>query len=87
MTQSTERRVVDIVDRLDQQDEVLRQVHKMTVEHLAMHKVTDPALLELIDILRGAKILKKGIVAFVIAGSSLWAFIEYVWTHIKFIRT
>lgn len=80
------RRSVDIAERLDQQDIILGQVHQMIIEHNATHKVTDPALLELIDILRGAKLLKRLAIALAGLLGASWAFVEFIWNHVKIIK-
>lgn len=87
MTDSTpHRRETDVTQRLDKQDIVLEDLRVMLVEHKLAHTLTDPALLELIDVLKGAKLLQR--VAFVLAAmiGAAWAFFVFVWEHVRLVK-
>jgi hypothetical protein len=86
MTDAPQRRDSDVTHRLDKQDAVLEDLRTMLVEHKTMHSVTDPALLELINILRGAKFLKQFVIWTAAAIGGLYAFASTAWDHIKFIK-
>ena len=70
------------MDRLDKQDLLLTSLHDMTIKHAAQHEITDPALYELVAILRGAKLLKQVAITMVSIVGSAWAFMEFVWKHV-----
>lgn len=80
------RRDTDVTQRLDAQDLVLGELRAMMLEHKITHTITDPAVLELVDILKGAKLLKR--LAIVIASivGGVWAFFAYVWEHFHFTK-
>lgn len=84
--ESPQRRETDMLSRLDQQDKVLDELHNMMIEHRASHAHTDPAVDELVNILKGMKMMKQ--LALVLASivGSAWAFFTFVWDHIHFTK-
>lgn len=72
--------------RFDQQDKVLREILDGMAEHREYHKLTDPGVSEMVDILKGAKAVKVVIAWFVgtvAAGAAVWAWIV---DHVKVIK-
>lgn len=86
MNDQPERRKSDVSQRLDKQDEVLEELRQILLEHAQHHQTTDPAVLELVDILRGMKFLRQ--IAFWLASvvGALYAFFSFVWDHVKFVK-
>lgn len=72
--------------RFDQQDNVLREILDGMAEHREYHKLTDPGVSEMVDILKGAKAVKVVVAWFVgvvAVGFSAWAWIV---DHVKVIK-
>lgn len=84
--ENPQRRSSDLSVRIAHQEHLLEELRVMLVEHQTLHKITDPAVLELVEILRGMKLLKH--IALVLASivGSLWAFFTFIWDHVKFIK-
>ena len=79
--------------RFDQQDEVLReqndvlrQIRDDLVAHREYHRLTDPGVAEMVDVLKGAKAVKK-ILAFIVGivatCAAAWAWMV---DHVKVIK-
>lgn len=76
----------ETVRRFDQQDEVLREILDGMAAHREYHKLTDPGVAEMVDILKGAKAVKvvlAWIVGTVAAGAAAWA---WAVDHIKVMK-
>lgn len=84
MPETPQRRESDLAVRIAHQEQVLEELKMMMVEHQALHKVTDPAVLELVDVLRGARFLKQIAIAVASIVGAAWAFFTFVWEHVKF---
>jgi len=80
------RRETDVTQRLDKQDAVLEEMRVMMIEHRLSHAQTDPALLELIDVLKGAKLLQRVAFMLVAAVGAAWAFFVFIWDHVRLIK-
>jgi hypothetical protein len=72
----------EVFERLEKQDTILQNLYEMSVKHNAQHTLTDPALYELVAILRGAKLLKQVAMTIAAIVGGGWAFVEFVWKHI-----
>lgn len=76
----------EITRRFDAQDKVLREILDGMAEHREYHKLTDPGVSEMVDILKGAKAVKVVIAWFVgtvAVGAGAWAWIV---DHVKVIK-
>lgn len=72
--------------RFDAQDEVLNEIREGMAAHREYHKLTDPGVSEMVDILKGAKAVKVVIAWFVgvlAAGVGLWTWLV---DHVKVIK-
>lgn len=84
MPETPQRRESDLAVRIAHQEQMLEELRIMIAEHQVMHKLTDPAMLELVEIMRGAKLLKQIAIAIASIVGGIWAFITFVWDHVKF---
>lgn len=73
----------NLKERLDNQDEMLRQILTKMAEHRKEHEIVDPSILEVVDILKGIKFLKTTTIVLASVSGFLWA--AWVWAkdHIK----
>lgn len=81
-----QRRETDIANHLDEQDKLLRELRDMHLAHVRQHAETDPAIKELVDLLKGAKLLKSAAIFLATVIGGLWAFFAFVWDHITFAK-
>ena len=80
----TEHRQTDnLKDRLDTQDELLREILTRMSAHKKEHEIVDPSLLELVNILKGMKFMKAATLLLASFVGSLW--VAWLWAkdHIK----
>lgn len=76
----------EIARRLDKQDDMLTQILKGMAEHSEYHKLTDPGVSEVIDILKGAKgakIFMSWLTGMAVSAAALWAWIG---DHIRLMK-
>lgn len=76
----------EMSQRLDKQDEMLKKILTGMAEHSEYHKLTDPGVSEVIDILKGAKGAKVALswlAGIGIAGASLLAWIS---DHVRLLK-
>lgn len=76
----------EITRRLDNQDRMLAEILNGMAEHREYHKLTDPGVSEVIDILKGAKGAKtvlSWLAAFAVSGAGVWAWLT---DHIRFLK-
>lgn len=72
----------EILRRLDKQDETLGEILKGMAEHREYHKLTDPGVTEVVDMLKGAKAVKVVVswaVGLTATGAAAWTwFVEHI---------
>ena len=76
----------EIGRRLDKQDEMLGKILNGMAEHSEYHKLTDPGVTEVIDILKGAKgakVVLSWLAALAVGGAGLWAWLT---DHIRLLK-
>lgn len=76
----------EISRRFDQQDAVLKEIQESMAAHQEYHRLTDPGVSEMVDILKGAKAVKIVIAWFV--GTVAVATTVWAWAvdHVKVIK-
>lgn len=76
----------EISRRFDQQDEVLKKICEGMAEHREYHKLTDPGVSEVVDMLKGAKAVKV-VITWAVGTVALAAGV-YAWAvdHIKVLK-
>lgn len=68
----------EVTRRFDNQDETLKKILEGMAEHREYHKLTDPGVAEVVDMLKGAKAVKVVItwaVGIVASGAAAWAWL------------
>lgn len=76
----------DIARRLDKQDGMLAEILKGMAEHKEYHKLTDPGVSEVIDILKGAKgvkVVMSWLAGLAVSAAALWAWLG---DHVRLLK-
>jgi len=70
-------------NRMDTQDELLREVRDLLVGHLAADQQVKPAIEELIAMWKGSKMAFRIISVLAAAGAALWSLLVWAKDHVK----